>query len=270
MPNLCIIPFRALQDERLSPADLRVLCAIGAHTDRDGAGVWASAKTLASEGLVSRSQFFASIKTLEWCGYIRRTARYSDTGSQLTSMVSILLDPPPVQELLDSPRPEATGPKRPQKQRPQKKDKARVMTTEEWQGIRDLYDYYPKRDGENPFHPAQRAVLALLRAGVTFAQMRRAIDGYTKYLQKTNSIGTQFVRTMGRFFGEDYWRTYDEVRVFGLTRDEWRTSGQDMAEFDRQLNERTTLPQEEDDGRNGPDARMGRDHVYGADILAGI
>jgi hypothetical protein len=52
-------------------------------------------------------------------------------------------------------------------------------------------------------------------------------------------VGTPYVRTIARFFGDDEdWQEYDVHRVYGRTRDEWRRSGQDMDEFDRLLTER--------------------------------
>lgn len=70
MPNLCIIPARALSLEGMTGATLRVLCAIGLHTDREGAGCWASSKTLSEEAGVHRSRFFESVKFLRDAGLI--------------------------------------------------------------------------------------------------------------------------------------------------------------------------------------------------------
>lgn len=75
MSDLCIIPKLALADERLTSADIRVLCAIGIHTDGAGEGAWANARTFSAEGGISRSQFFVSAKRLLELGYIRRASR---------------------------------------------------------------------------------------------------------------------------------------------------------------------------------------------------
>lgn len=72
MPDLCIIPAAALLDESLTGTDIRVLCAIGKHTDRNGVGCWAKAATLAEEARVSRNQFFISTRRLLASGYIER------------------------------------------------------------------------------------------------------------------------------------------------------------------------------------------------------
>jgi hypothetical protein len=74
MPNLCIFPARALEDDRITDADLRVLAAIGIYTDRDGAGCFANASTLFKRARVSRSTFFAATKRLLEAGLIERTS----------------------------------------------------------------------------------------------------------------------------------------------------------------------------------------------------
>lgn len=89
MPNLCIIPARALQHPELTGTDIRVLCAIGLHTDRAGAGCWASSKTLCEEAGVSRNHFFISTKRLLAAGLVRRTSGQDSGG---TSTYSIILD----------------------------------------------------------------------------------------------------------------------------------------------------------------------------------
>jgi hypothetical protein len=236
MPNLCIIPFRSLQDTDLSHADLRILCAIGSHTDRDGAGVWASAKTLSDEAVASRSQFFASCAKLEARGYITRTARWSTSGRQMTSMMRVLLDEQPVQRklegrvqrLLDGESPEATGHKRPQGTTPKNKPQEG-----EREAVQSLYDTYPAREGANPYLPAQTAIVALLRQGIPVEQLLRAQHGYTDHVRREHGLPSKFVRMTCRFYADDFWREYDRPTVYGRTREEWARSGQDVEEFDR-------------------------------------
>ena len=248
MPNLCIIPFRALRDERIANADLRILLAIGAHTDRHGAGVWASAKTLSSEALLSRSQFFVSAARLEKFGYITRTERYSVTGTQLTSMLRVLLDEPKAAtgespdildgeslDILDGESLVATGHKRPQQQRPQGQPPTKRKISTDDQGVAQrLFKDYPARDGDNSYIAAQKAVQELLRQGVSESAMRLAMESYAAYLRRTGKIKSVYVKTMGRFFGADgSWKDYAIVRADGQTRAQWAQSGKDVLEFDR-------------------------------------
>lgn len=90
MPALSIIPARAVGDENLTGADIRVLCAIGIHTDaKTGEGCWARAATLALEAGVSKNQFFTSARRLLDGNYIRRESGQADG---VASSYSIILD----------------------------------------------------------------------------------------------------------------------------------------------------------------------------------
>lgn len=88
MPNLCIFPARALEDETITDADLRVLAAIGVHTDRNG-DCRLFVRTILKRAKVARSTFFASIKRLEAAGLI---ARVSGRMKGQSSSYTVILD----------------------------------------------------------------------------------------------------------------------------------------------------------------------------------
>lgn len=90
MPNLCIIPARALRDPDMTPTELRVLLAVGQFTSRDGGGVWASNATLADVAGVDERHLRRALRGLAGRGYIRRVERPGRT-----SLMGILLDDPP-------------------------------------------------------------------------------------------------------------------------------------------------------------------------------
>lgn len=93
MPNLCIIPARAIEDRSLTPMELRALMAVGLYTNSAGKGVWASQRTMAERAGMSRQHMNASLRSLEAKGYIRRRSRHHPkTGARMTSMVDIVLD----------------------------------------------------------------------------------------------------------------------------------------------------------------------------------
>jgi len=94
MPDLCIIPVRALEDRTLSPRELRTLLAVGAYTNRHGRGVWASQSTMAERAGISRPQFNACVKALVEKGYLRKTRRFKENGAEITSMIDVILDDP--------------------------------------------------------------------------------------------------------------------------------------------------------------------------------
>jgi hypothetical protein len=244
MPNLCIIPFRALEDGTMTPAQLRVLCAIGAHTDREGAGVWASARTLADEARCDRSTFFRAASYLEAQGYVERTARWSDTdGHQLTSMYRVLLDAPKcdggVAQLCDGGGRTAMRPKRPH-ERPlptsapsaKRASGGRKVSAEEQAILRECYEAYPARPEPHHWMPYQWALLALLRSGVPARRLLSAAQQYAVECARENTA-SRYVRTLVRFYSDGHWQAYAVVRVHGRTREEWARSGQDVAEFDR-------------------------------------
>lgn len=98
MPGLCIIPARALADDALRERDLRALLAVGRFTARDGSGVWASNQTLAEVAGMDERHLRRSLARLEAMGYLVRQRRYHPERGTLTSVMSVVLDDPVVDE----------------------------------------------------------------------------------------------------------------------------------------------------------------------------
>ena len=71
-PRFSAIPARAVMDDQLSHAELRVLAALCLHSDRQGHGVFAAPKTLMTESTVGRTAFFRGLRNLTELGYIER------------------------------------------------------------------------------------------------------------------------------------------------------------------------------------------------------
>lgn len=111
MSNLCIIPARAVRDRSLTDTDIRLLCAIGTHTDRWGANCFAGAKTLAEEAGIGRSTFFVAAGRLVDLGYVKKTRRFRKNGSDTSSAYHIVLDQPlPESSQVDSTTSEKSSP----------------------------------------------------------------------------------------------------------------------------------------------------------------
>jgi len=104
MPYLSIIPAAAVADGRLSDTHIRVLCAIGTHTNKLGGNVWASVGTLAKESNLSERTVQRSVLALVECGYITRTERVGRTNLYEVSLQSL----PPVTAV--TPPPSAVSP----------------------------------------------------------------------------------------------------------------------------------------------------------------
>lgn len=98
MPNLCIVPARALSDARLTFREVRALLAVGMYTNHAGKGVWASQRTMADRANMTRSQMNEALARLEELGYIVKRRRFNDKGAELTCMIDVVLDAPPQQE----------------------------------------------------------------------------------------------------------------------------------------------------------------------------
>jgi hypothetical protein len=232
MPNLSIIPASAVMDRDLTATHLRVLCAIGLHTNKLGGGVWTSLNTLADEAGVSRSTVKRACEELETRGYLRRTERPGTTH-----LYEVVLDPGHLGEpgVSSSGRTDtqviAVTPKRPKRTTP-----PNAISAEE-QGIVDaLWKTYPKRPESPPFIPVRNAALALLRSGVSGERLIRAAHRYAAQCA-LNQVDPKYVKSLHRFLTDGAWEVYDVKTVYGRTREEWARSGQDVLEFDRLLEE---------------------------------
>lgn len=93
MPNLCIIPARALDDPAMTYKQLKALLAVGTFTQRDGSGVWASNRTLAERAGLDERDLRRALADLEGRAYIRRTRRARRDGGHSTSIIDIVLYP---------------------------------------------------------------------------------------------------------------------------------------------------------------------------------
>lgn len=89
MPQLCIIPARALKDDALTGSDLRALLAVGHFTNRDGSGVWAANATMAEVANLDDRHFRRSLAVLVERGYVRKLERPGTT-----SVLAVILDDP--------------------------------------------------------------------------------------------------------------------------------------------------------------------------------
>jgi hypothetical protein len=92
MPDLSIIPARALKDSELTFHRLRALNAIGHFTSRDGSGVWASNATLAEVAGIDERDLRRAVTWLVDRGYVRKRARRSAAGGSTTNILAIVLD----------------------------------------------------------------------------------------------------------------------------------------------------------------------------------
>jgi hypothetical protein len=102
-----------------------------------------------------------------------------------------------------------------------------------------VWKAYPKRPEPHPFLAARKAIVAVLREGTSPTSVVRATQRYATYCV-LNKTEPQYVKSIPRFFADEFWKVYDVAMVHGRTREEWARSGQDVLEFDRLLEEQHT------------------------------
>jgi hypothetical protein len=231
MPRLCIIPARALSDERVGFQELRALAAVGYHTSLQGKGSWASHRTLAERaGMHSRNFRRAVDNLVEW-GYLRSTPRYSENGAQTSNLVEVLLDepstplrstsappcapethPPCAQEAHPPCAPQAHQTKaverRPLKQQPASQD---------FPEFEELWTAYPKRTGLNPKSLAKKAYAKQRDHGITHAEMLAGAKHYARAV-RINAMDPKFIPYTATWLNQQLYR--ERIRI-GHGMDGW-------------------------------------------------
>lgn len=226
MPHLAIIPAAAVADPNLTDTQVRVLCAIGTHTNRLGGNVWASISTLAKACSLSTRTVQRALPALLERGYLRHLERPGRT-----TLYEIVLEQGVTMQSGGGDSVVGGGvttqsPKR------LKNDKTNDLRELANLVLREVWTVYPKRETPHLFPPALKAMTEALRNG---ADPSRLVQAAALYGQEVVKKGTEprFVRSITRFYADGAWEHYaSEVRVHGRTRDEWARSGQDVTEFD--------------------------------------
>ena len=226
MPNLSIIPAAAVADSRLTDVHVRVLCAIGTHTNRLGGNVWASVATLAKESNLSERTVQRSLAALIEAGYIRKTERMGRTN-----LYDVMLDGVSGVST-ESPTPVTAVTPPLSVQSPKRVKERYVLTGDDTQCMSYCWSTFPKRDVPSPYPLFVVAYRDLRMAGVSCDDIAKAAHSYAAYVTK-NGTEQKYIKTIHRFYADDSWRAFCEQTVGGRTRDEWARSGQDVEEFDK-------------------------------------
>lgn len=230
MPNLSIIPAAAVMDPELTPTQLRVLCAVGIHTNKLGGGVWASVRTLAREANVSERTFQAACVVLVTKGYLIIKARPGQTN-----LYDVVLQDTPAAAAAPHPSSSSCTPTPAIAPAP-KRPKGTIPHNELVELVDALKAVYPKRPEEPPYPALLKAVDGALKAGATPDRLHRAAQRYATHCA-LNQTDPKYVKSLVRFIGDGVWNMYNVATVHGRTREEWARSGQDVLEFDRLLEE---------------------------------
>ncbi len=221
--DLSIIPSVAVFDEQLGPADLRLLCALGAFADRHGK-CWPATTTLAKELRISDRRVRACLRKLEGCGYVQTEHRPGQRSVYL--IVRKLVDPGTLASGVDpgtsasgvganpgtpaSAPPEHQHPGTPEHQHPPNgvtnvtKNDYTVRFEEFWQA------YPPRRPHSNPKKTARAKFEAALKRGVEPAVIIRGAENYAAYVQRERP-DSKFVAQAQTWLDQERWKEYQEA-----------------------------------------------------------
>lgn len=108
-----------------------------------------------------------------------------------------------------------------------------IELTDKFRMLMDrIWTIWPERDIPQVFVPARRAVAEALGRGALAVELVQAAERYAEHCQK-NGTEPRYVMTIRRFYADDAtWRKFAQVTVYGLTREQWIASGQDVEKWD--------------------------------------
>lgn len=91
---------------------------------------------------------------------------------------------------------------------------------------------YPERDVPHHLFYTRKSVQVALEAGADPDDLLRSARNYRVECEREGYV-PKFRIGAPRFYGDNIWKRYLTVTVYGRTREEWARSGQDLEEFDR-------------------------------------
>jgi hypothetical protein len=236
MPRLCIIPARALSDERVGAMELRVLAAIGYHTSLQGTGAWPNTKTLAARaGMTLRNVRRAVASLAEW-GYVRITARYDELGARTSNLYDIILD----EELPAQARGVVAQCDRgvvaqdattvvahrdrgvvaqyaTQTKAVERRQLKQQPASQDFPEFEELWTAYPKRTGLNPKSLAKKAYAKQRDHGITHAEMLAGAKHYARAV-RINAMDPKFIPYTATWLNQQLYR--ERIRI-GHGMDGW-------------------------------------------------
>ena len=127
-------------------------------------------------------------------------------------------------------------PKKEKKEKKKARPATLAPTAGETETVNRIWRTFPKRlDPPHDYVRARKAIVTLLRTeGVTPEAVEEAALAYAEDCRKEKRAA-KYVRAIHNFYADEYWRTFrgePEVRVDGLTREEWIRARMDVAVFD--------------------------------------
>ncbi len=235
--NLSIIPAAAVFDSRLCRTDLAVLCALGAHADRNGR-CWPATTTLANDIRVTTRQVRRCLRNLEDCDYLKTEHRPgqrsvyvinrkgADPGHPGSGVPGTYSDTTPDIQVPGSgcnPGHPGSGgadtqvPGTPDTQVPpngvtngttERKHTGVPVSDQQFQ---NFWRTYPsRRPRSNPKKPARAKFDAALKRGVSAADIIRGAENYAAYVEREGT-DPKYVAQAQTWLSQERWTQYQEA-----------------------------------------------------------
>ena len=232
--RFAIIPARAIDDSRLGNVALRVLCALGTYSDRNGR-CWPSLVTIARRLGMSRQAVSKQIQALHKLGYLDIEAQQRPDGGKGVNAYRLLFDGKIAtaydrlgdesedqggcQPQVDSCQPQVAGHatsevatiryERPIRTNiytggpkgPARSDQSAKLEED----FQTFWQAYPsRRPHSNPKKPARAKFIAVVKAGTDPADIIRGAEAYAAYVaaQRTDA---QYIKQAATWLNQEGW-----------------------------------------------------------------
>ncbi len=237
--RFAIVPARAVEDQRLGNAALRVLCCLGTYADKDG---WCrpSMRTMSERVGLTRPTIIEHIQQLGRLGYVETKRRERPDGGCAANEYRLLFDrglfavqtrlqgaaDQPALPLSDHPTPPVgpsdtplsgqptphvgSGPTPKIKERPNRTTLSRsVPDLDTARQFETFWQAYPHRDGD-PKKPALKLFAAAVRRS---ADPEAIIRGARNYAATMRANGTErrFLAQAKTWLNEERWNQHQEA-----------------------------------------------------------
>ena len=229
--RFAVVPARAIDDARLRPAALRMLCALGTYGDRDGR-CFPALPTIGRRLAISKQA--VSKQLLELCrlGYLEILPRLRRDGSTSSNAYRLIFDAdlaaiydrlggeteqetmgqPDIdggQPIVDVGQPVVGGPSTsevdPILERPTRTKDSRLIDSETARQFETFWRIYPsRRPHPNPKKPAALKFLAAVKRGIDPAAIIHGAEAYAGYVTQ-HGKDSKFTKQAVTWLNQELW-----------------------------------------------------------------
>jgi DNA-binding transcriptional ArsR family regulator len=224
--RFAVVPARAVEDRRLSPAALRVLCTLGTYGDRDGF-CWPAMGTVAKRIGVTRQAVSQQITVLEELGYLEIRPQKRTDGGNTVHRYRLLFDRAllAVREALDN---ENNAPEGEQAQLappqaplapPASPELAPILErpirtkvyTVDFEQFETFWRLYPsRRPHANPKKPAREHFDAAVKNGAATADIILGAENFAVLVTR-NGTNSKYIPQAVTWLKQERWAEYQEL-----------------------------------------------------------